>query len=714
MADPEQLLRQAVPRLKKDDEGAQKIRKKLVRMAFAAWGEGPRRLKALGVATKRHAPLEDDDEQAGLDALHDALGDEGFVTLFRALRDELAAKLGGKKEEEKPKARSSSSGRVRTASSSGRVKKSGSSSGRVKTASSSGRVKKSGSSSGRVRRASGSGKLTMSSHDETGSAEELALPADEPVLALPPEDDGPLGIAFDDDALALKAGAPAPAKPARDAEDTDPAAAGDRALGRFRDTGDPEELEAAKKLFARAAKAAETDVARGAARAGLAQAYLLAGEVDKAKEHAEKALSLFPDEPNAVRVLLQAPRPGEAERRKVEAGLARARHALRGKDEAGAEAVARELDALLPREPFGPLVALAALHEKGAKGVDKALEQVWKRWPASPGFADLPLGPELERPVVLAALMWVRQRIEQEGGPVLEQTVKDVDAKTNVVSGAVQLALGVARSALATREKLRPVDEQELRKWIGQALLAAQYYDHAKEVLAAARAIDRNSGHVLEINKDEQQCGVMKRAFDKPGVKAKMGKLEGVGILQHRKALAARLQTVLAQKDEALGSFEQDEERIVAAVAASPERKKKVEARAKKAGQESPFSRVDAVEQELAALDAQKTPDKPAAPEAGGGGLFGRMKGGLSKALDTAKSAAKNAEVALRKGVASGKKKEAARALAVALRDRPEGGWGDAELDALIDRWRAVSSRVDALEEEADELRRLAGKAGQA
>jgi hypothetical protein len=484
-------------------------------------------------------------------------------------------------------------------------------------------------------------------------------------------------------------------------------------VARFRQTGDEEELEGAKKLYARAVKTAEGDLAKGAARAGLAQAFLLGGDAEKAAKHAEGALALFPDEPTAVRILLRARRPGEAEREQVAAALARARGALRARDDEGAARAAKELERLAPKEPFGPMVALAAQHERGDRqGLEAAIARVWERYPASTAWADLPLGEELERPLVLAPLMWVRQRIEQEGGAVLAQTVKDVDSKQNVVSGAVQLALGVARAALATRERLDPLQEQELRKWVGQALLAAQYYDHAKEVLAQARTLDRNSAHVLEINKDETQCGVMKRAFDKPGVKAKMGKLDGVGVVQLRKAIAARLQGVLAQKEEALGTYEQDEEAVLGALLASPERRKRLEARAKKAGQSSPFERLDAVEEELARLDARAAEGPAEAPQAGG--LFGRMKGGLSKALDKAKEAAKGAELALRKGVAGGKKKEATRAVAVRLRERPDGGWGDAELDRLVDRWTEVSSRAEALDDEAELLRRAAGKAGQA
>lgn len=717
--DVDELLRQAVPRLRKDDDGALKIRRKLVKMALDAWAEGPRRLRALGVTVDKgaHALLDD----ASPEGLHEQLGDAKFVALFKALKDELADKLAGKKPDA-PAPKPSSSGRVAKAASSGRVAKAAS--GRSKRAtesSASGRVEKKSKTSGRVKRGSpsGSDRLTMSSRDE-GSAsgelaipDELALPPDEPMLGIP--DDEPMSIRFDDDApVTMQAAAPTTtpgaSKPADD-DDDDPSRAGDRAVSRYRTSGDPDDLDDAKKLYTRAAKSAEGDLAKGAARAGLAQVALLAGDAARAKEHAEKALALFPDEPTALRVLLRSQRQGEPERERIQGALARARAALRGKDWDGALKVAPELEAIAPKEPFGPMVALAVQHEKGdKKGLEQAIARVWERYPASVTCADLALGAELERPVVLAPLLWVRQRVEQER-ELLGQTVTNVDSKQNVISGAVQLAMGVSRVALATRSKLTPIDEQELRKWAGQSLFAAQYYDHAKEVLAHARTLDRNSGHVLEINKDEQNCGVMKRAFDKPGVKAKSGKLDGVGLVQHRKALAARLQVVLAQKDEALGTYETDEERIVAAVSTSPERRKKLEARAKKAGQESPFARLDAVEAELSKLDARATEEAPAAPAAGG--LFGRMKGGLNKALDNVKSAAKGAELALRKGVAASKQKEAARALAMRLRDRPDGGWGDAELDPLLDRWRAVSSRVEALDEEAEELRRAAGKAGQ-
>jgi tetratricopeptide (TPR) repeat protein len=300
--DVEALLRQAVPRLRKDDDGAQKIRRKLVKMGLDAWAEGPRRLRALGVTVDKgaHALLDD----ASVEGLHEQLGDERFVTLFKALKDELADKLAGKKPDAPPP--KSASGRVARASS-GRAK-------RATASSASGRVEKKSKTSGRVRRPSGSDRLTMSSREEEGSGsgelaipDELALPPDEPMLGVP--DDEPMSIRFDDDAPVTMQAAPSAAKPAKD-EDDDPSRAGDRAVARYRASGDQDDLDDAKKLYTRAAKSAEGDLAKGAARAGLAQVALLAGDAARAKEHAEKALALFPDEPTALRVLLRAPPQG--------------------------------------------------------------------------------------------------------------------------------------------------------------------------------------------------------------------------------------------------------------------------------------------------------------------------------------------------------------------------------------------------------------------
>lgn len=696
--DVEELLVRAVPRLGRDDPQTARVRAKLVAMAFGAWERGPARLAKLGVKVEETPPLPEGSDGKRLLALRKALGSGRFVALFQALKDELARAVAEKKASGSSKA--SSGVRPAKRAESGRVAK----------------PKKS---------ASGEQRLTMSSHssDGSGSGEALAVPDDEP-LKLAGEEDAPkpLGIRFDDEPAQIELlveKAPEAAKQAEPEPDDDrPEQAAERALHRYRQRGDPDDLTSARRLFAEATKSAETKIEKGAARAGVALVLLLAGEVEKAVQQAEKALQAFAGEPRAIEVLLRAARQGEPERLRVEAALARARAALVEDDRAGLAAATKELEALGPREPFAPLVRLAAWQSKGGREGDPEalIADAWARYPAGAGLADLPLGAALERPVVIACLSWVRQRIEREGGDVLARTVKDVEKKENVVSGAVQLALGVARSALATRAKLEKHDEQELRKWVGQALLCAQYYDHAKEALGQARAVDRNDPQVLEINKDETLCGVMRRAFDKPGVKARMGTLDGVGAMTFRKAVAARLQQVLAQRDEALSGYEKDEAEAASALARDPTRRAALAARAKAHGVPDPLTRLAAVDEESARLEAEVAAlsagqEQPAETP---GKLFGRMKAGLTKAFDKAKAAARSAELSLKKGVADSKRAEALRALSKALRDRPEGGWGDEALDQVLDRWDAIAARVAFLDEEAEGLRRTAERAGTA
>jgi hypothetical protein len=187
-----------------------------------------------------------------------------------------------------------------------------------------------------------------------------------------------------------------------------------------------------------------------------------------------------------------------------------------------------------------------------------------------------------------------------------------------------------------------------------------------------------------------------------------------VGIVHYRKALAARLQRVLAERDAEQARVEGEQVRVVQALAGDERRRAKIVARARKADLPDPFARLVEVEAQLGELEDQaRTAAEPPPPSGGGGGMFARMKQGLNKAVDKAKSAAKGAELALRKSVAQGKRSEAVRALARALRERPEDGWGDQELDAFLRVFDAVDARLEVLEEEANELRARVARAAQ-
>jgi hypothetical protein len=60
--------------------------------------------------------------------------------------------------------------------------------------------------------------------------------------------------------------------------------------------------------------------------------------------------------------------------------------------------------------------------------------------------------------------------------------------------------------------------------------------------------------------------------------------------------------------------------------------------------------------------------------------------------------------------VLDGKRIEAHKALGRRLRQRPPVGWGDAELDAHVDRVEALGPRLEALDEEAEALREAVGR----
>lgn len=686
MADLDALLVRAVPRLGKGDRKAAKLRTKLTARVGALWNGGPRRLKRVGLEIGDHAPIAAEGD-ALLAAVREQAGDRALLKLVRAAWKDLSRQLAERKQREEQAAEAAPPPR-------------------------------------RPRRepaAEPAPALTISSHDELEEGEPtlavpddsgiaLAVPDDEdeaPALALPDEleitiartEEAPLGIRFGGDE--------APSAPAEE-DDADPARAADRALARWRRTGEPEELTLARRLYKEAVKASKgagSPVAAGAARGGLALATFLAGKVDEARAHGEKALALFPAEPSALEVLCRADWPQEAARERTQALLRRAEAAFARGDEEALDGAQQSLEKALPREPFAPLIALArAAERRGPERTDlaPAIAAAWKRYPASEAFADLPLGPSLEAAIARGCLEWLRARVDaDEGGAVLAQTVKEVEARGNTVAGAFQLALGLSRVALAARPEVPAAERQQLLTWIGHGLFAAQHYDAAADVYGRARAVDRNSGLLPEINKSETQCGVMKRAFDRPGVKARGGAFDDVGFARYRKALGARLERALRDAEALRAELGAAQGPLLEALLADPKRRQRIQAAARRAGQDDPFAPLDALDAEQQALGEQAV-----RPAASGGGLFGRMKAGMSKAIDKAKSAALGAVVA-------SKRKQALDALGHRLREQPDGGWGDAELDAFAERAERLAPRLELLEEQAAALREAVARTGQ-
>lgn len=699
MADIQKILVKAIPRLREGDTKATKLKSGILKRGISLWARGPARLGKLGLLVPEDDYREiTSDGDAFLDELYEILGEKRFIRFLQLVKSDFAKKL---KEKKRQKKESGSAKRDRS-----RGEK---------------REKREKRERGEKREKREKRKpaddvpdaLKMSDHDD-GSGMDLALPDDDDGmdLALPDddgmdlaipglEDDGPADepAEIDLDNLEMVTDQPLSLKPFEEegaAASDDAGQGGERALKRYRETGDIDELKTAKQLYKRAVKEAKGPVAQGAARGGLALTYLLDGELDKARDQAKKALKAFPNEPTAIGVLCRAEWPNEVERERLRATLRRADRLI---DEGSYEElveVIKTLKAEHPKEPYAALVQLAELSDKRQENLKEPIKKAWKRYPPSAELADIQLGPALDRAIITGCLGWLEAQVKDDDGTILGKTVKDVESKDNVVAGAFQIPLGVARSALAGRAKLSKEEAQEVTKWVADSLFAAQYYDAAKDVYGRARSYDRNTGLVPHINKAETQCGVMRRAFDRPGVKAKNGKLDGVGMPRYRKAVARRLKLVLADLEGDRAKLDQKEAALVEAILADPQRQKKLKAAAKKGDQEDPFGRFEDLLAQEGELAAKKV--EPASKK---GGLFGRMKNAAKGALDKAKGA-----------VVASKKKEAMKALGRRLRDRPDGGWGDKELDAFLDKLQKVEPRLDFLEEEAEKLRGAAGKAG--
>ncbi|RMG15436.1 MAG: tetratricopeptide repeat protein [Planctomycetota bacterium] len=677
MSKAEAILRKAVPALAKEGEKARRLRSRLFRVADALWKRGPDRLARLGLEVDPGGwrALDPAEPERFAEGVLEVLGTRGALRFWSAVRKELKRKLARKER------------------------------GKVKDTPPAPKARPQAKSPRRAAEGTRD-PLTLSDEapvpaevaDPAGaiSDEGLAVPDDDLALAVP-ADEGPLAVpgdedevpALDLDALELlpQSGTGSSPSSARDAaseeEPADPALGAERALSRYRSTGDREHLARAKKLAKGALEGAEGRVARGAARGLLARVYLLAGQAEKARQLAQRALSDFPAEPVANEVLCKADWPLEAERERLRGLLASAEQALRAGNADDAASAAARLKKLHPQEPFWALVLLARAVEAG-EDLEGPLRRAWKLYPPSEDFADLPLGPGLCDPIAKGCLDWLRAALDRDGGDALAQTVRDIESKDNLLAAAFQIPHGVLRTELASEAGAPGGRQQQLRLWIGHTIFHAQHYDHAKDVYAACRRFDRESDLLGEITKSETQCGVMKRSFDKPGVKAKLGKFEGIGAARCRQSLARRLERVRSSLQGDRSALDTEEAQLLESLLADPGRKEKLRRRAKKAGLEDPFAALETLDAASAA---------PADAGAKKGGLLGRVRAAATKAIDKAKSA-----------VGQGKRKAALAAIGKALRDPPSGGWKDTAVDAFVAKAAAVEPRLHFLESEAERL----------
>jgi tetratricopeptide (TPR) repeat protein len=473
----------------------------------------------------------------------------------------------------------------------------------------------------------------------------------------------------------------------------DPAQA---AVVRYERTGDPTALTEARRLFSETVSSAPHGTARAFAEAGLAKVQLLAGNVQAAEAQARAALERDPGNPFAVEVLARAAR-GEAERARLAAGLAQGRtHIANGR---GADA-RRHLERVAQVIPDAPqpwlMLALLSKIEGDDARFEAALAQAWQRYPGKKQ-GDVPLGATFD--VDLAALVagHGRQKFKNLDPDFLRQTIEGIDDKANMVAGTFRLAIACARVGMARGHPSRKL----MRKaWgaIAAALVGLQHYDQAVEACDKAMALHPDEGEARALDQERRFAGQMRRSFDKPGVKAQLGKYKCLGVQALSEATQARLAFALKDKQVRDAELQKAASEIAAFCLGDGRAREEIAAAARALGKADPLEPVVLATAELQAVKDERArladPTKPAAPEKKG--LFSKLAGAASAAADKVATAAKDTQLKIRESQLQSKRDEAVKKLGLAIaRELRDHRWS-------VDALKAFARRAATLEAFSD------------
>ncbi|MBX3470468.1 MAG: hypothetical protein KF878_26680 [Planctomycetes bacterium] len=509
--------------------------------------------------------------------------------------------------------------------------------------------------------------------------------------------------------LARAAAAPPPADDEPVDDEPAPADPVIAALRRFERQGDVAALGEAERLLRQELAQAPHAVAAAAATAGLARVELLRGRAPAASKLAADALARDPANPLAVEVLVRLGR-GEAELAPLHAAIAHLREAIDRRDPQQLRAMTDRFRKAFPDEPH-PYLALFLVARMGQDGraVEGALQEAWRRFP-SPRAATVPFGGAVDADLVDMLVGWGREVFKDKDGARLKKTVEDVDDRENVIAGSLRMGVALARVALA-RGQPRGV-ARRLTFALGRGLVGLQYYDAALPYFGKASSMGPDADEAKAISNERINAGALRRAFDRPGIKAQLKAYPCIGVQGMSQALRERLEGVKKDREaKEKEAFAKGAE-LAAKARADKALKAEVSAAAQAAGVADPFAPIDAAEAELAQIARERQQAKE--PQAqGGGGLFGKLKAAASSVT----GAAKDGLLSLKESQATTRRDEAAKHLGVTLaRTLSDVEWKHptlqqfarelATIEAFFDYFQTEESRAQA------ELRRLAEAVG--
>ncbi len=478
----------------------------------------------------------------------------------------------------------------------------------------------------------------------------------------------------------------------------DPAQA---ALVLFERTGDPQQLAEARKIFTETLTSAPHGTARAFAEAGLAKVQLLAGNAPQADQQARAALERDPGNPFAVEVIVRVGR-GEAERSRLSTGLAQARFLIaQGRRPEAHRLIEQKL---APEHPDCPqpwlLLAYLAKGEGDDARFEEAIAEAWQRMPGKK-HGDLPLGGTVD--VDLASLLaWTgRGRFKTLDPEFLKRTVENVDSRDNTVAGTFRLAIGVARIALA-RGHLARATARKAWMTIAAALVGLQYYDAAVEALDRASRLRPDEKEAKSIDVERRFAQQMRRAFDKPGVKAQMGKYNCVGTQAVVNAARDRLAAAAREKAERESDLLKAATEIANLVATDPHIREEVRDAAQAQGRPDPIEALELAAAELAAVRDERArladPAK-AAPEKKG--LFSKLASAASAAADKVAATARDAQLKMREIQVNARREDAIKKLGMTIaKDLRDHAWNTPQLKAFARRAASLEAFADYHSEE--------------
>ena len=531
----------------------------------------------------------------------------------------------------------------------------------------------------------------------------------EPAAPGAPDAAGPAGAG----AAAPPAGEKRPRKPLRGkpeekpkeaeapAEPSAPRDPAERAVWLFERSGDAAQLQEAERLLMGQLEQAPHAVAAAVAEAGLARTALLKGDRAGAEKRARAALARDPSCPPAIEVLVRLDR-GEAERSAFARALAQLRGPLGDHDVAAAAPLAQRLAQQVGEEPHGPLALAYLARLRGDRdGFVQQVREAWGRYPSR--WSDMPFGGEIDLEVAEALIGFGRDGFKKNDETLMRRTVEDVDDKQNEIAGALRVGVALCRVALAQGPP--KALERKLSFAVGRGLVGLQYFDAALPWFGRASFLAPPVEEVKAISNERINAGALRRAFDRPGIKAQLKAYKCLGAQLLNQRIKERLEAIRKDRDAKEQEMFEAGAELAEVARRDPAVQQEISRAMEQAKVADPLAPLEALARELEDVERERAEARKAAEGGKGGGLFGKLKAAVG-------DAAREAKLKLKESQAAAKRKEAAKRLAVVMgRDLADVQWRAPALVGFARRLATIEGFLDYYETEErrckEELERI-------